>query len=64
MKIILFLILILFSGLLPAYGDPLLKDQDLVIEKFVSGLSLPTTMSFVGDDLLVLEKNTGKVRLV
>ncbi|HSD04346.1 MAG TPA: PQQ-dependent sugar dehydrogenase, partial [Nitrosopumilaceae archaeon] len=46
------------------YGDPLLKDQDLVIEKFVSGLSLPTTMSFVGDDLLVLEKNTGKVRLV
>ena len=41
--------------------EPIIYDDDYIIEKFVSGLNLPTTMTFVGEDILVLEKNTGKV---
>ena len=36
-------------------------DDEYIIEKFVSGLNSPTTMDFIGNDLLVLEKATGKV---
>ena len=36
-------------------------DDEYIIEKFVTGLNFPTTMDFIGNDLLVLEKNTGKV---
>ena len=36
-------------------------DDEYIIEKFVSGLNFPVTMDFIGNDLLVLEKNTGKV---
>ena len=41
--------------------EPIIYDDDYIIEKFVSGLNLPTAMTFVGEDILVLEKNTGKV---
>ncbi|MCS5550290.1 MAG: pentapeptide repeat-containing protein, partial [Gammaproteobacteria bacterium] len=40
---------------------PIIYDDDYIIEKFATGLQYPTTMYFVGDDILVLEKNTGKV---
>ena len=40
---------------------PIIYDDDYIVEKFVSGLKIPTTMTFVGNDILVLEKNTGKV---
>jgi len=40
---------------------PIIYDDDYIVEKFVTGLENPTTMTFVGDDILVLEKNTGKV---
>jgi glucose/arabinose dehydrogenase len=43
---------------------PTVLDADFKIEKFASGLSVPTTMAFVGDDILVLQKNDGKVRLI
>ena len=36
-------------------------DDDFVIEKFATGLNFPTTMTFVNDELLILEKETGKV---
>lgn len=50
---------------LPVFGEPVLKDQDYVVEKFVSGIeNSPTTMAFVGDDILVLQKTDGKVHLV
>tara|TARA_Y100000590_G_scaffold185628_1_gene211548 strand:+ start:5354 stop:6550 length:1197 start_codon:yes stop_codon:yes gene_type:complete len=32
-----------------------------IVEEFVVGLSFPTTMSFVDDDLLVLQKNDGMI---
>ena len=48
-------------------GIPLkaqIYDDDFKVEEFVTGLKQPTQMAFIGNDLLVLEKNTGKVRLV
>lgn len=39
--------------------------DDLKIELVTEGLSFPTSISFVDDDkILVLEKNTGLVRLI
>lgn len=43
---------------------PVIRDTNFIVEEFVDGLNWPTTMAFVDDDILVLEKNTGKVRLV
>lgn len=57
-------LMLLLVGILPAFGEPVLKDKDLVAKKFMQDLSQPTTMAFVGDDILVLQKNNGKVRLV
>jgi glucose/arabinose dehydrogenase len=41
---------------------PVVLDDTFEIEEFVTGLFVPVNMEFVGDDLLVLEKNTGTVR--
>jgi len=41
---------------------PIVLDSDYKIEEFVSGLIAPVNMEFIGDDLLVLEKNSGTVR--
>src|SRR5688572_4233491 len=44
---------------------PALVDRNLAARTVVSGLTTPTTMAFLGpDDLLVLEKVTGKVQRV
>ena len=46
-------------------GEPILKDLHLKAEKVVSGLSLPTTMAFLGNnDILVLEKSKGTVERI
>lgn len=48
-------------------GVPLkaqIHDNNFKVEEFVTGLNQPTQMAFIGNDLLVLEKNQGKVRLV
>ena len=48
-------------------GIPLkakIYDSDFIVEEFATGLSQPTTMTFVGDDILVLEKNSGYVKLI
>lgn len=42
---------------------PILKTE-FVIEEFISGLEQPTTMAFVNNDILVLEKKKGTVRLI
>ena len=41
--------------------EPIISDDNLIVKKFTTGLEYPTTMCFIGDDMLVLEKNTGKV---
>jgi hypothetical protein len=41
------------------------RDPSLKVERLVSGLSAPTTMALVGpNDILVLQKNDGRVRRV
>ena len=44
-------------------GAPVLSDESLRIELVAEGLSFPTSMQFLGDDILVLQKE-GQVRLV
>lgn len=44
--------------------EPVIMDTDFKIEEFVGGLSVPVNMEFVGNDLLVVEKNSGKVRQI
>ena len=39
-------------------------DSDFVVREFTIGLSFPTTMAFIEDDMLVLQKNDGQVKLV
>src|SRR5215217_8621698 len=46
-------------------GEPTIKDLNLKVETLATGLTLPTTMAFVGpDDILVLEKNKGTVQRI
>jgi len=40
------------------------NDQNFTVELFVAELDRPTTMAFIDNDILVLEKNSGKVKLV
>ncbi|OLE40776.1 MAG: hypothetical protein AUG16_02775 [Thaumarchaeota archaeon 13_1_20CM_2_39_20] len=58
--------MILFTVLIvPAYGEPVLKEDDFVVQKFVSGIANgPTSMAFEGKDILVLQKTDGEVRLI
>ncbi len=48
-------------------GIPLkakIYDSNFIVEEFITGLSQPTAMTFVGNDILILEKNTGYVKLI
>ena len=40
---------------------PFITDSNYTVEKFATGLEFPVSMDFVGDDMLVLEKHSGKV---
>ena len=44
--------------------QPLVLDSNFHIQEFVSGLQVPVNMEFIGNDLLVLEKNSGIVKLI
>ncbi len=47
------------------FSEPTLNVKDLVVEKYVSNLCcMITTMTFVGDDILFLQKSDGVVRLI
>ncbi|HZD34810.1 MAG TPA: hypothetical protein VE130_06360, partial [Nitrososphaeraceae archaeon] len=47
------------------FAEPVFKDPNLRAELITEGLSSPTSMAFIdNDNILVLEKNTGEVRLV
>ncbi|MDW0285474.1 MAG: PQQ-dependent sugar dehydrogenase [Nitrososphaeraceae archaeon] len=42
---------------------PMINDSQLQIQEYATGFKFPTGMNFLGpDDILVLEKNTGKVK--
>lgn len=50
---------------IPDPNLPQLSDPALKVDKVVQGLSMPTSMAFVGDrNLLILQKEDGKVLLV
>ncbi len=59
--ITVFVAIIASFSLAQVYAEPIIYDKHYVITKFADGLEYPTAMHFVGDDILVLEKNTGKV---
>jgi len=49
----------------PCFGALSLVDPNLRVAEVASGLSFPTTMAFIGvDDILVLQKEDGRVRRV
>ena len=51
-----------YSKALPSPDGPTINDDSLIVEKVTSGLKFPTSMTFVGNnDMLVTEKNTGRV---
>jgi aldose sugar dehydrogenase len=56
----------LIGELLNSYAQPSFKDSDLKADLIVEeGLSSPTSMAFIdGNNILVLEKNSGEVHLV
>ncbi len=51
---------------LPAYAVPSIKDDNLVVQKYVSQICCsPTTMAFIdNNDILILEKSSGEVHLI
>ncbi len=51
-------------GFNQASAEPYMIEPNFIIEEYVSGLHFPTTMVFMEDDIIVLEKFTGYVRLV
>ncbi len=48
-------------GVPPKYT---INDNDFIVEEYVTDLHQPTTMAFLDDDIIILEKNTGKVLLI
>lgn len=44
-----------------AFGEPTVLDSDYKVEQFVTGLSDPVHMEFVDTDILVIQKNDGKI---
>ena len=68
MKFVFFLLVLVFLGTVTlgeTFAEPSLNVQDLVVEKYVSGLCcMITTMTFVEDDILILQKSDGIVRLI
>jgi aldose sugar dehydrogenase len=58
-------VLVLFFSLLTPAISQTLNDSKLHWSEVVSGLSVPTAMAFIGyNDILVLQKNDGRVRRV
>lgn len=50
---------------IPIYAEPVVNDENLRVEKYVVGICCGvTTIDFIDDDLLVLQKQDGRVRLI
>lgn len=64
------LAILMLLSVTPAFAEPTgampsVSDPDFVVERFASGIpGSPTTMAFVGDDIIALQKHDGQVRLV
>jgi len=54
-----------YSKAQPSPDGPTINDDSITVEKVTSDLTFPTSMTFVGNnDILVTEKNTGRVMRV
>jgi len=62
--ILLAIFLIIPFVMVDAFAEPTLKNEEFSIEVFVDELSFPTTMGFVEDGIIILEKNSGQVRFI
>ncbi len=61
----LFLIVVLSVVIFPVFAETQIKDEKMVVETYVSDIpNNPTTMTFVGDDILILQRYDGHVRLI
>jgi len=64
-KILVILFPLIFSlGLIPNVFAASIQDPNFAVEEYVKDLIFPTTITFLDSDILVLEKNEGKVRLI
>ena len=57
----------LFKSTQRTVGIPLdakILDNTFQVEEYVIGLNTPTSMKFLKNDILILEKNSGKVQLI
>ena len=41
-----------------------IKDADLIIEEYLSGLNLPVMIDFIGEHMLVVEKDEGTIKII
>ena len=74
MKVLLLVCTVIFIGIIPqTFAEhtndqslPQVLDENYIVEQFVAeGIpNSPTTMTFLGDDILVLQRYDGIVRLV
>ena len=78
MRVVVPVFLILFSIILLNLGSNgiltyaeenktnniVMKDTDLIIEEYLSGLNLPVMIDFIGEHMLVVEKDEGTVKII
>ena len=63
--LLLILCVVTLSSFSFAFGEPTILLEDLAVEKYVSGLCCSiTTMTFVENDILILQKANGQVLLI
>ena len=65
MNILVLLLLVIFSAILffnsNVFAEPYISDNNYFIEKIVDGLNFPTSMTFVNNEILVMEMSSGKI---
>ena len=70
MKYFKFYIVILFLISFPlslssiVYASPSIVDPNFEIKELITGLNFPVQMEFIGNDILVIQKNDGNVRII
>ncbi len=78
MRVVIPVFLILFSIILLNLGSNdiltyaeenktnniVIKDSNLIVEEYVSGLNLPVMIDFIDEHMLVVEKNEGTVKII
>ena len=78
MRVVVPVFLILFSIILLNLGSNgiltyaeenktnniMIKDSNLIVEEYLSGLNLPVMIDFIGEHMLVVEKDEGTVKII